>query len=62
MKTFGEMAQSIKERDMDTLIFFHAYSPKFSEFKNGKPRNGSDANETHERNTFGSDRSSKIRY
>ena len=28
-------------------------SEKFTEFKNGEPRNGSEANEAHERNVFG---------
>lgn len=54
METFGAIAQSIKDGDMDKLISFHAYSPKFTEFKNGQPRNGGEANETYERNTFGS--------
>ena len=54
MQTFGEIAQSIKDGDMDKLISYHAYSPKFTEFKNGEARNGSQANETHERNVFGS--------
>lgn len=54
METFGAIAQSIKDGDIDKLISFHAYSPKFTEFKNGEPRNGSEANETHERNVFGS--------
>jgi ketosteroid isomerase-like protein len=54
MKAFGEMAQSIKEGDLDKLISFHAYSPKFTEFKNGEPRNGGKENEEHERNVFGS--------
>ena len=31
-----------------------AYGPKFTEFKNGEPRNGGVANEAHERNVFGS--------
>ena len=53
MNTFGAIAQSIKDGDLDKLISFHAYSPKFTEFKNGDPRNGSEANETHERNVFG---------
>lgn len=53
MKTFGEIAQSIKDGDIDKLISFHAYSPKFTEFKNGELRNGGDANEIHERNVFG---------
>jgi ketosteroid isomerase-like protein len=54
METFGAIAQSIKDGDMDKLISFHAYSPKFTEFKNGELRNGSEANEAHERNVFGS--------
>jgi len=54
METFGAIAQSIKDGDIDKLISFHAYSPKFTEFKNGEPRNGSEANEAHERNVFGS--------
>ena len=51
METFGAIAQSIKDGDMDKLISFHAYS---TEFKNGEPRNGSAANENHERTVFGS--------
>jgi ketosteroid isomerase-like protein len=54
METFGAIAQSLKDGDMDKLISFHAYSPKFTEFKNGEPRNGSKDNETYERNVFGS--------
>lgn len=52
MNTFVAIAQSIKDGDVDKLISFHAYSPKFTEFKNGEPRNGSEANEIHERNVF----------
>ncbi len=54
METFGAIAQSIKDGDMDKLISFHAYSPKFTEFKNGEPRIGGEANETYERSVFGS--------
>ena len=54
METFGAIAQSIKDGDLDKLISFHAYGPKFTEFKNGEPRNGDAANESHERNVFGS--------
>lgn len=54
METFGAIAQSIKDGDLDKLISFHAYGPKFTEFKNGEPRNGGDANEAHERTVFGS--------
>jgi ketosteroid isomerase-like protein len=53
IETFGAIAQSLKDGDMDKLISFHAYSPKFTEFKNGEPRNGSEANELFERATFG---------
>ncbi|TYA58054.1 nuclear transport factor 2 family protein [Formosa maritima] len=54
METFDAIAQSIKDGDINKLISLHAYSPKFTEFKNGDPRNSSDANEAHERNVFGS--------
>ncbi len=54
INTFVDIAQSIKDGDMDKLISFHAYGPKFTEFKDGAPRNGGDANETYERNLFGS--------
>ncbi len=54
METFGAIAQSLKDGDIDKLIAFHAYSPKFTEFKNGAPRNGGEANEAHERSVFGS--------
>jgi ketosteroid isomerase-like protein len=54
METFGGIAQSIKDGDMDKLISFHAYGPKFTEFKDGAPRNGGAANEAYERNLFGS--------
>lgn len=54
METFGSIAQSIKDKDLDKLISFHTYGPKFTEFKNGEPRNGDKANEAHERSVFGS--------
>ncbi len=54
METFGAIAQSIKDGDIDKLISFHAYGPKFTEFKNGELRNGGEANEAHERSIFGS--------
>ena len=53
METFGGIAQSIIDGDMDKLISYHAYSEKFTEFKNGAPRNGAEANETYERTVFG---------
>ena len=53
LETFGEIKQSLIDGDMDKLIAFHAYSPKFTEFKNGELRNGSAANEAFEREVFG---------
>mgnify|MGYP003670481865 CR=1 FL=1 len=53
LETFGAIAQSIKDGDLDKLISYHAYGPKFTEFKNGAPRNGGEANEAHERSVFG---------
>lgn len=54
LDTFIGIAQSIKDGDIDKLISYHAYSPKFTEFKDGAPRNGGEANETYERSLFGS--------
>ena len=53
IETFGAIAQSIIDGDIDKLISFHAYGPKFTEFNNGAPRVGSAENEAHERATFG---------
>lgn len=53
-KTMDSIAQSVMDGDIDRLIAFHAYSPKFTEFKNGEPRNGAEENEEFERNVFGS--------
>lgn len=53
METFGAIGQSLKDGDMDKLISFHAYGPKFTEFKKGEPRNGGEANEIFERTVFG---------
>lgn len=53
METFGEIAQSIVDGDMDKLISFHAYGPKFTEFKDGALRNDDVANEAYERQLFG---------
>ena len=54
LDTFMGIAQSIQEGDMDKLISYHAYGPKFTEFKDGAPRNGGEENETYERSLFGS--------
>jgi len=52
--TMDSIAQSAKDGDLDKLISFHAYSPKFTEFKNGEVRNNGEENEKFERGTFGS--------
>ncbi|MCM4155337.1 nuclear transport factor 2 family protein [Gramella sp. AN32] len=54
IETFEAIAQSIIDGDMDLLISFHAYGPKFTEFKDGALRNGGEANEAYERTVFGS--------
>ena len=54
VKTMDSIVQSIKDGDIDKLIAFHAYGPKFTEFKNGEPRNDGAANEEFERGVFGS--------
>jgi ketosteroid isomerase-like protein len=52
--TMDSISQSVKDNDIDRLISFHAYSPKFTEFKNGEPRNDGAENEEFERGIFGS--------
>ncbi|CAM4058783.1 YybH family protein [Gillisia limnaea] len=54
LETWEAIVQSVKEGDLDKLISFHSYGPKFTEFKNGELRNGGEANEAHERAVFGS--------
>ncbi len=51
-ETMGAITQSIIDGDIDKLISFHAYGPKFTEFINGDPRHGSEGNEAVERGTF----------
>ena len=52
--TMDSIVQSVKDGDLDRLISFHAYGPKFSEFKNGEMRNDDEENEKFERGVFGS--------
>ena len=52
--TLDSIVQTVKDKDLDRLISFHAYSPKFTEFKNGEVRNGGQENEEFERDVFGS--------
>jgi len=54
LETFQAIAQSIIDHDIEKLISFHAYGPKFTEFKDGAPRNGGENNEAFERQLFGS--------
>lgn len=54
MQTWNEIVESVKDGDVDKLISFHAYGPKFTEFKQGAPRNGGEENEAFERGVFGS--------
>jgi len=54
IETFGAITQSLKDGDMNKLISFHTYGPKFTEFKKGEPRNDGTANEAFEREVFGS--------
>jgi ketosteroid isomerase-like protein len=54
MSTMEAITESVKNGDIDKLISFHAYGPKFTEFKQGAPRNGSESNEAFERGVFGS--------
>ncbi|MBC2838772.1 nuclear transport factor 2 family protein [Robiginitalea sp. SC105] len=49
-----EIEQSVRDNDMDRLIAFHAYGPKFTEFKNGERRSGPEQNEKFEREFIGS--------
>ncbi|WP_322572091.1 hypothetical protein [Rhodohalobacter sp.] len=37
LETWDEIIESVKEGDIDKLISFHAYGPKFTEFKQGAP-------------------------
>ena len=53
IETWDAIEQSLRDGDIDKLISFHGYSPKFTEYKNGEAVNGAEANETFERNTFG---------
>jgi ketosteroid isomerase-like protein len=52
--TMDSISQSVKDGDLDKLISFHAYGPKFTEFKNGEVRNGGEENEKFERGVFSS--------
>ena len=53
MALMEELTQTIKDGDVDKLISFHAYGPKFTEFKGGEKRVGATENEEYERGIFG---------
>ena len=53
MALMDELKQSINDGDVDKIISFHAYGPKFTEFKGGEKRVGSKENEEYERGIFG---------
>ena len=53
IETWDAIEQSLRDGDMEKLIAFHGYSPKFTEYKNGEVVNGSEANEAYERGAFG---------
>jgi ketosteroid isomerase-like protein len=52
MAAMEELTETIKNGDVDKLIAFHAYGPKFTEFKGGEKRVGSKENEEYERGIF----------
>lgn len=52
--TLDSITRSVKDGDLDKLISFHSYGPKFTEFKNGEVRNNGEENEKFERGVFGS--------
>ena len=45
--------KSIQDKDADKLISYHVYGPKFTEFRDGAPRFGSEGNEQFERGFVG---------
>ena len=49
----ADIQSAIREGDIDRLISYHAYSPKFSDFQNGGVRTGASENEQNEREFFG---------
>jgi ketosteroid isomerase-like protein len=53
IETWDAIEQSLRDGDMDKLISFHAYSPKFTEYINGESVKDGAANETYERAAFG---------
>jgi ketosteroid isomerase-like protein len=52
MAFMEELKQSIIDGDVEKLIAYHAYGPKFTEFTDGQKRTGSAENEKMERSIF----------
>lgn len=53
IETWDAIEQSLRAGDMDKLIAFHGYSPKFTEYINGEAVKDGTANESYERAAFG---------
>ncbi len=51
-EVFDGILKSIEEKDIEKLISYHAYGPKFTEFQDGERRTGSKENEAFERSFF----------
>ena len=51
--TCAAIEQSLRDGDIDTLIAFHGYSPKFTEYINGEAVKDGEANQAYERAAFG---------
>ncbi len=53
-KVMNGIWQSIAEKDIKKLISYHAYGHKFTVFRNGEKRSGSEEDEVFERSFFSS--------
>jgi ketosteroid isomerase-like protein len=51
-KLLNEIFDSGQKKDLDRLASYHLYGPKFTEFKNGRPRQDAEAGEKDEREIF----------
>lgn len=53
IETWAEIEQSLRDGDIEKLIAFHGYTPKFTEYINGEAVKDGTTNEAFERATFG---------
>ncbi len=53
IETWAAIEQSLRDGDINQLISFHAYGPKFTEYINGEAVKDGVANEAYERAAFG---------